>query len=329
MVDDDTKEQFLAHTGWQGAQRRALPGDFSARHYVRLEDNGRKALLMVMPQPAELAAFLNMQRQLDSAGLRVPAIYAAGAESGLSLIEDLGGDDFGSLLRAGGDAQTLYPIAVDALLHLHKAKVSGKNLPHFTPELFMQQTCLFLDVYGKTVLRQPFSHDAEMEFRKAWLDALKLACAMPASLMLRDFHAANIMYLAHETGHRRAAVIDFQDGGVGPMAYDLASLLEDARLDIPSPLRAAMLEIYLEKNPVAQRDEFLRGYHILACQRHLRVLAILARRWAEKDAPNSEDYFKRVWRLLMLHASEPALGAVYAWLHRHIPDDAREMWSPR
>jgi N-acetylmuramate 1-kinase len=325
---NNAHDTFLNNHGWATAHRTALPGDFSARHYVRLKDGNRKALLMVMPKTHELQAFITMQSALAASGVRVPELYASDIQHGFALIEDLGEDDFNSLLRKGVAAQTLYPLAIDALLHLHHVAPVQHSLPHFTAEKFLEQAGLFLDVYGEKVMGTEFSAQAKERFNVVWNDALQQACAIPTSLMLRDFHAANIMYLETETGYRKAAMIDFQDGGVGPVSYDIASLLEDARLDVSATQRADMLARYLNQNTAIDRKTFLSSYAVLACQRHMRVLAILARRWIENADSNTGDYFKRSWNLLMLHHAEPALAPVYAWLDLYVPQPYRALWQP-
>lgn len=323
------QELFLAAHGWEKTVRVALPGDFSARHYVRLSDASRKALLMVMPKPQELVPFLLMQDALRAGGMRVPAIYAVDKQHGFAIIEDLGENDFGAIIRKSAQLEHLYSVAVDALLHLHASPVpKAEYLTHFTPQLFLEQVRLFLDAYGAYVLKHSFSPQAIAAFENAWRGALEKACAIPNAVMLRDYHAANIMYLEYETGHKKAAAIDFQDGGIGPISYDIASLLEDARLDVSPVLRAHMLKTYLNASTFADKAAFMSSYHILACQRHMRILGILAKRWVSLDIPATGDFFKRTWGLLMLHHSEPALAPVYQWLDEYVPHSFREHWKP-
>jgi N-acetylmuramate 1-kinase len=323
----DEQERFLSSHGWQTASRSELPGDFSARTYVRLNDAGRKALLMVVPRASELASFLSMQVALAQAGVRVPAVYASQGAHGLALIEDLGDVDFTAMVQP--HPEQLYTIAVDALAHLHRAPTQTcEHLPRFTPQVFLEQVGLFLESYAAYVMKMPFSLSAKTAFENAWRPALERACAVPSALMLRDYHAANIMFLKHETGHRKAAVIDFQDGGLGPISYDLASLLEDARLDVSPALRTRMMDHYLNASSVTDTTAFMASYHILACQRHMRILGILAKRWAMGGAPIIGEYFRRVWNLMMLHQSEPVLTPVYQWLDEHVPSQWRGRWSP-
>lgn len=325
----DEQERFLAAHGWNNAVRSSLPGDFSARYYVRLADAGRKALLMVMPKASELTPFLSMQAALAAGGMRVPVVHASDSEHGLAIVEDLGECDFTAMLQKKMPPTELYSIAVDALSHLHAAPLpEHDHLPRFNVQLFLEQAGLFLENYQTYVIKTPFTPAARAAFITAWYPVLEYACAIPSSVMLRDYHAANIMYLEHETGHRKAAAIDFQDGGIGPISYDLASLLEDARLDVSPALRTQMLDRYLSASSFKNGPAFMTSYHILAVQRHLRILGILAKRWTAGGHPITEEYFKRVWALVALHQSEPALAPVYQWLDNYVPQSMRGGWRP-
>src|SRR6185369_3975981 len=249
-ASEDVIAGFLREKGWAQARQTPVQEDFSGRLYLRLQNEpSSKAILMRMRRPEELAPFANMQRLLEKSGLRVPAIYEMEEASGIALLKDFGDARFDRLLDQGKPGFELYPIAVDVLTNLHNAvrdpDPAALQVPHFNEKLFLEQVSLFLEVFG-TVIPGGFSPEQRAEFVKAW-DALKTACAVPSSLILRDYHAANILYLPNEQGHRRAGVIDFQDGGVGPITYDLASLLEDARRDVDSDLRNELIAYYLKQ----------------------------------------------------------------------------------
>lgn len=322
---------FLDHCGWGDADRHFLPGDFSARSYIRLNRGAgdpAQAMVMRMPKTEELSAFLNMQGHLEKSGVRVPAVYAVDLTHALALIEDLGETDLGGALQKGGDTENLYRGAIDILLGLHKKvqnpDASALNLPHFTPVLFLDQVSLFLDLYAEKIMGQVFSSTARAGFVAAWRPALEKACAVPQSLLLRDYHAANIMVPGVAAP---LAVIDFQDGGVGPVGYDLVSLLEDARRDIAPALRQRLIDYYCTHSASVQREGFLSSCAILAAQRHMRILAIVARRWVDQGRDEAGDFFKRTWRLLLGHRHEPALAPVFAWLDAHVPEACRESWK--
>lgn len=322
LIDD-----FLNHHGWGEAARAVLPGDFSARYYVRLTQAGKPAtLLMCASSQAELAAYIRMQACLKKACVRVPELYASDAEQGFALIEDLGATGFIDALAAGANEEAFYKKAVGVLVQLAKAGAgdyANAFLPNFNAQKFRDQAGLFLDNYGPIVCGKAFSDAAKANFVKIVTTLLTQACAVPQALLLRDYHAANIMVLDKDD----LAVIDFQDGGIGPISYDLASLLEDTRRDIPEHLRFKMQDSFLAETGV-EKDAFLLSYGILAVQRHLRVLAILAKKRKTENDELRRAYFKRTWGLLMLHEKESAVAPLFEWLNAHVPASARENWEP-
>ncbi|MBI3419142.1 MAG: phosphotransferase [Proteobacteria bacterium] len=327
---EDVIATFLRDQGWGGARQTPVQEDFSGRLYRRLhgEGGGPGAILMRMHRPPELKLFMNMQKLLEGYGIRVPAIHAVDFENGLALLEDLGEARFDRLLNAEQSHEKLYPIAVDALVHLHQAAAqldaTRLGVPHFNEKLFLEQVSLFLDVYGEKFLGQPFPAATRAAFVEAWAP-LKSACAIAQSLIFRDCHAENILYLANEKGHRRAGIIDFQDGGVGPVNYDLISLLEDARRDVPDDLRHRMTAYYLERSKREEPAAFSASYPVVAAQRHLRVIAITGRRWLEKGEPLVADYFRRSWRMLDRHSKTPALAPLFTWLDQNVPEARRDV----
>jgi aminoglycoside/choline kinase family phosphotransferase len=322
-------DRFLGAHGWKKAARTFLPGDFSSRYYIRLKDGlkGRKALLMRFSSPQELPPYLAMQKHLQAAGARVAAVYASDLASGMALIEDLGENDFFDLIASRGDAFA-YKKAINVLTALQLTSVGAsagqRGLPLFDALRFMEQLAHFPDTYALTTAGVDFTAEVKTAFMEMWPQLLEKACMVPQALMLRDCHAGNIMVLARE----EIALLDFQDGGVGPISYDIASLLEDTRRDLPAALRSELLEHYMSNNLVRDCEAFIASYHILAVQRHLRVLAIVARRWKEKKEGAYGGYFTRTWSLLLSHRAEPQLKAFFDWLNAQVPEQLRDGWRP-
>jgi len=321
---DTVKDWFLQQHGWGNARQQPLPADFSTRRYIRLH-GPHNALLMAMPGDAGLQAFVTMQQALQHCTMRVPALYAVDIAAGLALIEDLGDASLDRCLGQGKDAG-FYQLAVDALIHLHRQQPPAMlPLPHFNADLFTDQVCLFLECYGALVLQKPFSAEACRAFHSLWQGLLQPIAQLPQTVLLRDYHPGNIMYLAQERGHHCAGLIDFQDGGTGPCLYDVVSLLEDARRDVDPALSQTMQAYY--RSAVGWQDKALfdAAYAVLGAQRHLRILAILARRWV-KQGVDCGAYFRRTWRLLLAHQSQPELAPLYAWLEAQVPPRWRGDW---
>jgi aminoglycoside/choline kinase family phosphotransferase len=307
--------EFLAAAGWDSAPRDLLAGDASARRYFRLRRGKATAVLMDASGNLDgVAPFVRLDQHLESIGFSVPAILARDEPKGLLLLEDFGDATFARLLERGSEPETLYSLAIDVLaaLHLH-ARAVPPGLRVYEPEKMLDDIGLFLDWRVPAV-----SEQGKSAFRAVWREVLPLAHRVPATLLLRDFHAANLMLLPARKGIRQAGLLDFQDAWQGPITYDLISLLEDARRDVPAGLREEMLSRYLAAFPALDRNTFETSLAILAAQRHLRVLAIF-KRLSRRDGKHDYQtlHSPRVERLLQNALRHPILAEVKRWLTRY------------
>jgi hypothetical protein len=241
-------------------------------------------------------------------------VLAEARGDGLLLLEDFGDDLFARRLDRGWPAGPLIDLAVDALCHLHRrfdVSTAPAGLPRYDRATFLDQAMLFADVFLQA--------EAAAGFRAAWERALAVVDDAPGSLLLRDFHAGNLMLLAGRTGVAACGLLDFQDAGLGPRAYDLVSLAEDARRDYPEALRTRACERYLAAFPELDRAAFARQAAVLATMRHFRVLGVFERLARERGRPEYLVHKPRLWRLVESHLAEPALAPVAAWLARWRP----------
>ncbi|MBP2306059.1 phosphotransferase [Azospirillum melinis] len=319
---------FLAANGLSGAERQPLAGDASARRYERLRKaDGGTLILVDTPAPAEdLVPFIAIGAELAAIGLSVPAVLAADVERGLAIQDDFGSETFSRLLTDGADPQPLYEMATDALIAIHRGWPEGAAhrlaLPIYDPDLFIAQTRLFLDAYMPVVLGRPLSEQDRSAFDTAWRTVLEPVCAGAPSLLLRDYHVDNLMRL-DRPGAKAAGLIDFQSAGWGPRAYDLVSLLEDARRDVAPALAGAMVERYLAAFPGTDAAAFRRAMAVLGAVRHTRIVAIFVRLALGQGRRSYLVHLPRVWRLLEAQLAKPELGPVAGWFDRHLPPDAR------
>lgn len=319
---------FLAAHGLADAARAPLAGDASARRYERLtRPDGRTLILVDTPVPAEdLVPFIAIGGVLDRIGLSVPIIHAADCARGLAVQDDFGSETFLRLLVEGAQAEPLYALATDALIALHRSWPEGEGeklgLPLYDADRFVEQTLLFADIYCPAALGRPLSAQDRSDFATAWRAVLQPVCAGPRSLLLRDYHVENLMRLPRP-GVRAAGLIDFQGAGLGPTAYDLASLLEDARRDVPAALADAMTARYLAAFPALDPAEFRRALAVLAAARHTRIIAIFVRLALAQGRRAYLSHLPRVWRLLENHLAKPELAPVAAWFARRLPPGTR------
>ncbi len=314
-------DEFVATAGWGSAAIEPLPGDASFRRYFRLRcADGETAMLMHAPPPHEdPAPFLHVARWLTSNGLRAPQIFAEDAPAGWVLTEDFGNDRMRDWLDVNpGDEVAAYAAAVDALVALHRVP-PGPFAP-YDMAVYTREAALFTEWYCPAI---GLAVDAA-GYDAAWREALAplLARQRPGVTVLRDYHAENIMLLGKQAGAPQG-LIDFQDALVGHPAYDLVSLLQDARRDVSCELEAAMLNRYRSVVGIAG-DEFAADYALLGAQRNAKIVGIFTRLDRRDGKPKYLGMIPRVWDALERDLAHPALGPVARWFDAHIPAAIRQ-----
>ncbi len=319
---------FLTRHGLNDATRHPLAGDASARRYERLQTrDGRSLILVDTPSPdADLIPFIRIGDALARLGFSVPAVIAADVSTGLGLLEDFADGTFSRRLEAGDDAEALYTLATDVLIALHRRfdprSAVELNLPVYDAAQFIDQVMLFADVSMPIATGQPLNPRDRAAFEHAWRSVITDACVGQPSLLLRDYHVDNLMRL-DRPGVAAAGLLDFQNAGLGPTAYDLVSLLEDARRDVPAGIAARMIERYANAFPELDRAAFRRAYAVLGAARHARIIAIFTR-LALRDGKRAYlTHLPRVWRLLEGQLAKPDLAPVARWFDHHAPPDLR------
>lgn len=311
---------FTAAAGWGDAEVQPLPGDASFRRYFRLvRGAGETAMLMHAPPPHEdPAPFLHVARWLGDNAMRAPAILAAEPEAGWVLTEDFGNDRMRDWLDLNPAAEReAYEAAVEALVALHRLP-PGPFAP-YDMAVYQREAALFTEWYCPA---QGLEVDAE-GYAAAWDAVLAplLARQNPGVTVLRDYHAENIMLLGGQAGAPQG-LIDFQDALVGHPAYDLVSLLQDARRDVSEDLETAMLLHYAHHAGVADED-FLADYARLGAQRNAKIVGIFTRLNVRDGKPKYLGMIPRVWAALKRDLAHPALAPVAEWFDANIPDTLR------
>jgi len=319
---------FLDRQGWGDVAPAPLAGDASFRRYYRLSGGEGRAVLMDAPPPQEdVAPYIAVSTYLRELGLSAPEILAAALHNGFLLIEDFGDDTYTRLLDRVAEEASLYTLAVDTLIELQRLVESRgiPNLPAYDETLLLAEAALLLDWYFPSALGAPSSSSLRNEYLAAWHEVLPLAALSVDTLVLRDYHVDNLMLLPHRSGAQACGLLDFQDAVRGPPSYDLVSLLEDARRDVPDTLRDAMVERYLASFPRLDRSAFLDSAAILAAQRNCKILGIFTRLWKRDGKPGYLVHIPRVWRLLERELQHPALAPVARWLDYHLPYPTRQL----
>ena len=311
--------EFTATSGWGDAQVDPLPGDASFRRYFRLSRGGETAMLMHAPPPHEdPAPFLHVANWLNEHRMRAPAILAAEPEAGWVLTEDFGNDRMRDWLDANPQHErAAYEAAVEALVALHKRAPGPFALYDMT--VYQREAGLLTEWYCPA---QGLDVDVE-SYAAAWEDVLRplVARQTPGVTVLRDYHAENIMLLGGKAGAPQG-LIDFQDALVGHPAYDLVSLLQDARRDVPVDLETSMLVHYAHHAGIAN-DDFLADYATLGAQRNAKIVGIFTRLDRRDGKPKYLGMIPRVWAALERDLAHPALAPVADWFDANIPDVLR------
>lgn len=313
-------EDFLTKAGWLGSVIEPQPGDASFRRYFRIRRQDASAMLMHAPPPNEdPKPFLRAAKWLDANGMRAPHILAEDADRGFVLLEDFGTIRMREYLDAWPqDEDEVYRRAVDALVELHR--LPPGPFTGYTLAEYQREAKLFVDWFVPT--RGLYVNGPD--WAAAWESVLTLLLPRqrPGVTVLRDYHAENIMLLG---GLDRQGLLDFQDALVGHPAYDLVSLLQDARREVSPELEQRMIDHYLDKAGLssAAGQEFLADYARLGAQRNAKIVGIFVRLWKRDGKPRYLDYIPRVWAAMERDLAHPALEPVAQWFAANIPAEVR------
>jgi len=324
-MTERSAERFLAAAGWGSAQRAHLAGDASDRSYQRLKMGEASAVLMDSPPGGadDPAAFVAMAAHLRGLGLSAPEILAQDLAQGFLLLEDLGDGLYARLLERDPEREAgLYAAAVDVLAHLQAAPAPA-GLPDLTAGDWARAAGFALDWYAFAATGQqprPAAFLAELEA------ALKAHADGPRVLILRDFHAENLLWLPGRPGLARVGLLDFQLGQMGQPGYDLVSLLQDARRDVDRETEADMIARFAGATG-AETGAFAAHYATLGAQRALRILGIFARLCLVAGKPGYLRLIPRVWGQLQRNLSHPALAGLRAVCADLLPEPTPEILS--
>ncbi|ABC63103.1 aminoglycoside phosphotransferase family protein [Erythrobacter litoralis] len=317
----DGGKEFLDHAGWAACVVDTIPGDASFRRYFRLRKGRERAMLMHAPPPHEdPKPFLDVAHWLHDNGLRAPEIFAEDAGAGWVLTEDFGNDRMRDWLDDHPEGEHgAYASAIDALVPLHR--IEAGPFPAYDLATYVREAKLLTEWYTPTM---GLDVDAA-QYEAAWHAALAplLERQGKGVTVLRDYHAENIMLLdPSEDGSGEQGLIDFQDALAGHPAYDLVSLLQDARRDVAPALEAQMLERY--KAQVDVGEHFDADYALLGAQRNAKIVGIFTRLYKRDGKPRYLDFIPRVWEAMERDLKHPALGPVAEWFATNIPAQLRE-----
>lgn len=316
---------FLDQTDWAQADLAPLAGDASNRRYLRLTrpNNGDTAVLMDAPpeKGEDVRPFVHIAHHLTAQNLSAPRIIASDESRGFLLLEDLGDALFARAISSDISLEnTLYCAATDLLVDLHQSD-TPEGLQPYDPAVMADMAALVFDWYAMGT--SGFDPATRQKFHTAMLGVLKEHAADADVLIQRDYHAENLLWLPERDGVARVGLLDFQDAMVGHRAYDLVSLLQDARRDVPTSVEIEMITRYVRATG-HDPDTFDAAYHCLGAQRNLRILGVFARLCLRDGKPGYIDLIPRVWAHLQRDLDHPAMADVSHILGSALPKPTPE-----
>jgi aminoglycoside/choline kinase family phosphotransferase len=316
---------FLVRQGFAGAQLHALPADASFRRYFRLEGGPRAALLMDSPPDRlDVRPFVTVATHLRRLGLSAPEPFAVDAVRGLVLVEDFGDATFTRLLGEGADEHALYELAIDTLAALQCAPMATSvAVPPYSRALLLTEASLLVEWFWPAHhgrVADPVLLDS---WRAAWAAVFDSLPPAPTTLVLRDYHVDNLMRLDGRAGIAACGLLDFQDSLLGSPAYDLVSLLEDVRRDVPDALAAEMRARHAAA--VAPTPGFEAWYAALGAQRQAKILGLFVRLAVRDGKHGYLRHLPRSARLLARQLENPVLAPVAQWFAANFPDWQRPL----
>ncbi len=339
------RTDFITAAGWGDAKVEPFPGDASTRSYFRLSRGQETAILMDAPGASEApacpveaseeqrqalgynavarlagnntTAFAALAGALTARGFSAPRVLEADLDQGFLIIEDLTDALFARLIPSVAHEGALYATAVETLGAIYRSSFErqptafGKSwtVQDYDALALHAETELFTDWYAPHLGKAPGDTD-KSDWRTAWSEVLPLLKAHAPGLVLRDFHAENLIWLPQREHEAKVGLLDFQDALFGHPAYDLVSLIEDARRDVASDLAQPLTDRFFKAAGLADRDAFDAAAAVLAAQRNAKILGIFVRLAKRDGKPKYLDLLPRVERHFIRDLAHPALAPV-------------------
>ncbi len=339
---------LMEKTGWPQARRAFMMGDASTRAYERLAQDDRTAILMIAPArpdgpivkdgksystlahlAEDIRPFIAVATELAEQGYSAPRILGSDAHAGLAILEDLGSE---GVTADGAPMLDRYTEAVAVLADLHGRSLpravvlpSGERymIPRYDMPAYLVEVELLLDWYALEAPASNAGSVSRARFLDMWTRSLNALNAAAVTWVLRDYHSPNLIWLPERAGLQRVGLIDFQDCLLGHPAYDLVSLLQDARVTVPDDMEIRLLSSYTRlrrtREPAFDMASFARAYALLGAQRATKILGIFARLDKRDGKPHYLQHIPRVEAYLAKNLRHPALAEIRAWYRSNLP----------
>lgn len=315
------KSEFINNQNLINVERLKLKSDASFRSYERiLSDKNSYILMDAPPGKEETLPFIKIAKFLRANDLSAPEIFAEDTCNGFLLLEDFGDASFNNIFNGKSSLSAeltetrIYDKAIDALIHLHKLSPSSIDLPNYDEAMLLRESNLFIEWYVSVLNGENLKKEIQEEFNLILKHLLSLCNSFPNVIVLRDYHADNLIWLNDRIAHRKAGLLDFQDAVIGSPVYDIVSLLEDARRDVSQSLADSMIKRYLRAFPQYSQKDFNAAYAIYGLQRNLKIIGIFARQAVRNKNPTYLSMLPRIWKYIHNDLKHPLLFPLKKWL---------------
>ena len=310
---NELKKEFLLNNDLINIERIQLKKDASHRQYERIIKSDRSTLIFMdaPPDKEKVIPFINVANFLLKNNLSAPEVIVSDIDNGFLILEDFGDNSYSNVMSSTKkdlyevDEMMMYNKAIDTLIHLHKSSYHDSNLELYDKEMLLSESMRFIEFYIEVLNGESISKSLKEEYISIWNHLLPLISIFNNVVVLRDYHADNLMWLEDRVGVRKVGILDFQDAVIVSPAYDLVSLLEDARRDVDEKLAENMIQRYLNAFPEYSRKEFMAVYSILAAQRNLKIIGVFARLASVYNNKFYLTLLPRVWRHLSNDLKHP------------------------
>ncbi|TAE83668.1 MAG: aminoglycoside phosphotransferase [Alphaproteobacteria bacterium] len=326
-------KDFLDDAGLESCRKIRISGDASHRRYQRIFDDTQRFMLMDSPVDKEpVLPFISVCSMLRERGFSAPEIVRADMEQGFLLLEDFGNTLFSKFFHEAPIENVelvqrqLYFEAVNILIALAKQGLEppfdSEELPLYDDEILEREVNAFADWFLPEILTGSILKEAQHSWKLLWQFLIETADLTPQVLVHRDFHVDNLCWLDDRQGLKRVGLLDFQDAVRGRFAYDLVSLLKDARRDVPTNLQAQLKQHYVQTLGL-DGSAFARDYAFYGAQRNAKILGYFVRLYRRDGKPRYLAMIDRVWNYFLQDIQHPALDDVQQWLNKYFDHDAR------
>lgn len=329
-VRENLKKDFLKKNKLGKAERVIVSADASFRSYERIISEKKSFILMDAPPAKEdIKPFINIDNYLRRRGFSAPEIYSKDEKNGFMLLEDLGDDSFTRVLAGKSplsdkyNEYDLYSAAIDVLIQLDRSTLPQKT-PDYDYELLKKECRLFIDWFLPNIGFDGDIQKSSDEYLEIWDELLNIKKVHDDVIVLRDYHADNLMWIPERVGVERVGLLDFQDAVIGSPVYDIVSLLEDARRDVTEETVKSVIKRYLDSRKTIHQEDFFAVYSTLAAQRNCKIIGIFARLAIRDNKPKYISYMPRVWKHLENDLKHPALKNLKAWMNKIVPSTKRK-----